>query len=155
MIVAKKKLSRDANPAIFPKIDEGTKVVQFIANFLRKHSEECQFSLREILCEYSALYLSQRTILSKLQEIFRIEIMISNPRSALVAPGIPFRNMGWKILNKHLDNDEQRNIDGERKRLVETAGKFIKEQTRLRLDGNSVYDFFQTRYKWAFSYYSW
>ncbi|KYN29123.1 hypothetical protein ALC57_01442 [Trachymyrmex cornetzi] len=106
-------------------------VVNYIVNFLDEHKDECQFSLEEILADYTCEKPSDKWILHKLKEKYKDEIIITRLKNQ--SPIISLKDTGHEILYKAWYENQEKKMEDERIRVVKSAGEIIVEDIRSQI----------------------
>lgn len=107
------------------------KAAKFIYEYICEHSDQCQFSIYDILQNFEANEWPTRKVLFKhLYNIFENEIIIHNSKDG---PILSYRNMGKKLLSEHWYKEKEGDTEIERQRIVRTAAKIILEDIRSKV----------------------
>lgn len=111
--------------------DSTSMVVNYIVNFLDEHKDECQFSLEEILADYTCEKPSDKWILHKLKEKYKDEIIITRLKNR--SPIISLKDTGHEILYKAWYEKQEKKMEDERIRVVKSAEEIIVEDIRSQI----------------------
>lgn len=117
-----------------PCIENISNAVDFVIDYLRRNSDECQFSLKNILNQYqSTEIINVRYIQEKLSETLGNDVIIYSINQDYIICFVDARD---KILCNDWYQNEKENKEEERKRIVTAAANIILQDIRSK-----VYDF--------------
>lgn len=125
----KSEMKRGFRPA--SNVDEA---MQFIFDYLEENSDECQFTLHNLINEIKSDYRPDpRTVASRLINHYGDDILVVNTskRETIVC----FRHIGYKLLSEGWYNNKETDPQREKLRIVRLAGDIIKADIR-----SQVYD---------------
>lgn len=111
-----------------PRIIITEPVLQHINNYLQEHSEECQFSIAEILSTYDGEVPETRYLYKKIEEAFGDDIMLCKNRGK--DPILCYKNMGTTLLSEAWYGNRCEDTQEERLRIVKLAAQIICEDVR-------------------------
>lgn len=115
-----------------PSANEIDTAMQYIYSYLEQNSEECQFSLDELMTKIEADYrLHIKTVKAQLLKKYGDGILIAI--TANKASVVCFRNTGFKLLTEAWYNQKSDNKTEERLRIVKTAAAIVIEDIRSRV----------------------
>lgn len=113
-----------------PESSSTVGAMEFICNFLEENREGCQFSLREIIEQYTKAKFLVKTIKKKLQQKYEDDIITTtNTRQE---PIVCFKDTGHKLLTDTFYTSRERDIQKERQRVVREAAEIILQDIRSR-----------------------
>lgn len=112
-----------------PRSNEIDIAMQYIYSYLEENSEECQFSLDELMDKIEGDYRPHiKTVKAQLLKKYGNDILIAF--TANKSPMVCFRNTGYKLLTDAWYNEKISDEKEERRRIVKTAAAIIVEDIR-------------------------
>lgn len=118
---------------------EVEEAMECIYSYLSENSDECQFSLDELLKTIKGPYLPDiRTVKSHLNKKFGDDIIITDLGSCKGAI-VCYKNIGHKILYDKWYEERKSDVQQERLRVVKAAAEIIVEDIRSQVYDNSEY----------------
>ncbi|GBL66152.1 hypothetical protein AVEN_141576-1 [Araneus ventricosus] len=106
--------------------------MQYIYFYLEQNSDECQFSLDELMAEIEGDYRPHiKTVKAQLLKKYSDDISIAV--TANKAPVVCFRHKGFKLLTEAWYNQKSDDKTEERRRIVKTAAAIVIEDIRSRI----------------------
>lgn len=120
--------------------------MQYIYSYLEQNSDECQFSLNELMTKIEGDYRPHiKTVKAQLLKKYGDDVLIAV--TANKAPVVCFRNTGFKLLTEAWYNQKSKDKTEECRRIVKTAAAIILEDIRSRVYETKYYppsdNFFQ------------
>lgn len=114
------------------KSDATACVMNHIENYLKEHSEECQFSLDDILYKYEGEKPSEKWILKKIKEKYENDIIITclKNRPPIICY---YKNTAHEFLYKTWSEKKQEKTEDERLRIIKEAGEIIVQDIRSKV----------------------
>lgn len=112
-----------------PTGDKVDKAMEGIYLFLKENSDECQFSMNELLNQISGDFVpDMRTVKTHLKDKYGDDILINERqgRDCVVC----FRNTGFKILSEKWYEEKKKDYREERLRVIREASAIIREDIR-------------------------
>lgn len=103
--------------------------MEYIYSYLTENSEECQFSLDELMDQIEGEYRpDQRTVKARLMNKYEEDILIIEKHKQ--SPVVCFRDTGYKLLADQWYTAKKLNPDEERLRVVKEAAAIILADIR-------------------------
>lgn len=115
-----------------PYAGEIDTAMEYIYSYLEQNSDECQFSLDELMAKIEGEYRPHiKTVKAQLLKKYGDDILIAV--TANKAPVVCFRNTGFKLLTEAWYNQKSDDKTEERRRIVKTAAAIVIEDIRSRI----------------------
>jgi hypothetical protein len=93
-----------------------------------ENSDDCQFSMKELLDQVTGYVPDERTVKENLKKRYGEEVIITSHRPK--GTTVCFRDTGYKLLTNSWYNDRKVDKQQERLRIVQAAADIIREDIR-------------------------
>lgn len=116
-----------------PKVSNISESMDIIFDYIEM-SEECQFSIDDLIEELDGYKPDKKTLRKKLIEKYGSDIIISEKGTFC------FKSVGNRILNENWYSNRSYNVEEERLRIIYTAAEIIREDIRSQVHDLTSYD---------------
>lgn len=120
-----------------PEVSDITSAMEIICSFM-ENSDECQFSLEELLNLVEGYKPNEKTVKTKLIEKYGDSIVIASNSNKKTT--ICFKGISNEILTNAWYTNKKVNKEEERLRILKTAATIITDDVKLNIYDTSFYE---------------